>query len=95
MGREISKAININLTSDIPGTIDTPSRITTRKPQIKIAGTISNPTGYTIRINGNAIPITPEGRFETTLNLQWGENNIPIEVTNPIGQRLTTWIIAT
>ncbi len=91
-GREISKDIKINHT--IPVTIDAPGLITVRVPQIRIAGTIDDPQGYTVKINGKVVAVTPEGTFETIINLNWGYNYIYIEVTNPSGQ-ITKQIIAT
>jgi RHS repeat-associated protein len=94
LGRETTKDMLINLTSDIPGTIDIPSEIMVKTPLLKIAGTISNPAGYIIRINGIDIPIT-NNQFESIQNLQWGQNTITIQVTNPSGQILTKQITAT
>ena len=92
LGDQISKNISINLTS--LGTINAPNTITVRTPKIKIGGTIDNPAGYTIRINGVDIPIT-NNQFESIQNLQWGYNYINIVVVNPFGQMLSKDIIAT
>ncbi len=92
-GLNVYKDITINLPSI--GSIDAPATITTRKSQIKMTGTINNPAGYTLRINGIDIPITPSGAFTSIQDLNnVGDNYINIEIITPSGQTQTRQIIA-
>ena len=71
--------------SEPTGTIELePMETLTNKDNVIIAGTVT--PGSQVSVNQETVPVSSEGRFETTVTLKEGENQFVIEVLDPAKQ---------